>query len=498
MLFDLKRCLIAGLLAFLIVTPEAFASNGPNLTTIGNKGPVSIPVYGDGFTAYRMPSSIGWARENRVDLAAFFFYSRTTFRNSQNDFTGENGTFGGNFGAVFALGRPELDADLGAFDDDSYAGQWTLHVGEYIEIAGAAGTTDIRNLEYPETIKLGTGVVFLTTAASVAYTPTKWLAIGFQLDIYKGFLDSKTLPETGGGDSLQGSPRIAGVPIPGNPTYNDFLGLFDTGEVGDPSTYFASSLYSLQLGFTLSTTVRPTENFAIGFSYAPRSLVVRDFEGKAKVDVTRTFQNSVGGLSETLRDLVYDTLPERGRRGLVSNYDVKITGIRVPRRLRANFAWWPIPRLLISAEVSWVEWARALQIAFVELRNGSNTDINFVLGSADFKTKIPLRVSNQWIFSVHTVLGLTDWFTLRAGFNYGRNAINVRETGNSPSAGFVENHLLMGFGIEVSKGLELGVLAEYGFRINKRNDNSPKSLTARGTRYSAEQFFLHFGLSYRF
>ena len=495
-----RACLLGALALVLVLIVgagrEALAANGPALSTIGAKGPVSIPVDGDAMTAYRMPSSIGWALDNKAELDLFLFFSRTTLKNNLNDASSTGTTPGGNLLFIFAPGRPDFDENPDAWDTYSDAGKFTFHVGEYVELAGGGSGTPTRSTAFPGGVETGTGITFLTTAISVAYTPTEWLSIGVAAHIIYASLDVKTLVGGDSTGSLDGSPEIAGVPLPGNPTYADFLELFSNSNASDPTTGFEMQTSSFQFTGVISISLRPAPNFGIGIAYTPRSYAI-PFEDEATIDTTQTFNQAVGDLDPAIQDLFFDTLPNDGTQGFESKYDTKIEGLRVPRRIRGNVVWWPIPELLLSFEIAWVEWSRAFEKANVTLRNGTNQDVNFVVGSRNVNSELTLRFSNQFIYSFYTAYAVNEYVTLRFGLNYGRSPLNVDETGNSPSAGFVDINVSTGVGFRYDR-FEVNLLTIYGVRNRVSTGNEPDSLTAKNSDYTSEQLLVHLGFGVRF
>lgn len=497
-MMTLRRCIwgCAVLTAGLCWTGRAQATNGPGLTTIGSKGPVTLPIDGDGQSAFRMPSSIGFNYGSRIDLDVFFAYIRSEFSNRLNDFEGSSVSPGGTIGAVFAPGRPDFENDPEAWDNYSEANKWTFHIGEYIELA-SGGSTRVRSQAFPEGVKTSTDLLFLTTAATVAYTPTEWLSVGASFHFIFVQVGIDTL--AGGGDSisLNGSPQIAGVALPGNPTYADFLQLFSNDNASDPTTRFQADLTSYQLGGNFSFSIKPTDNIAFGLAYSPRTYSP-EYETDATVNANRTVNNAIGGLDPIIQQLFLATLPNGGNQGFVTQYKAKIKGVRLPRRIRGSVAWWARDNLLFAAEVAWIEWHRALKEVTIEASNGTNTDLNFVVGNPSLTTRVKLRLRNQFVFSFYTAYGVTRDFTLRAGVNYGKSPFNTTTTGNGPNPGFVDLNLSAGFGYNITRNLEFNFLMEYGVANSESADGSPDSATAKFTRYNSEQAFFHFGIGYKF
>lgn len=482
----------------LVSCPQAsFATNGPLLTTLGTKGPVNLPADGDAFTAYRMPSSMGWAYNNRFDLDLFLFYSRSTLQNSLNDYTATGTAFGGGLGLIFAPGRPGFDAPDEDWKDYSSANKFTFSIGEFVEIGGGGGTSQIRSQEFPETFGVGTGVQFLATAVSMAYTPTEWLSFGIGLHFYYATLDVTTVSGAAGGSTLSGSPTIDGVPIPGNPTYADFLDIFGNDADSDPNTILKTELSSFQLGAIFSISVKPTDYIAFGFSYKPRS-TKSTFEGDAELDATRTFQGAVGDLPQIIQDIFFGTLPNGGGNGFNSPAEIEIENLTVPRQIRGSVSFRPMQNLVLGFEVAWIEWHRSFRVVKVRVKNIQNEDISFVIGDNKVDTTIRLRFHNSWLFAGYAAYGITPDLTVRAGFVYGETPINKDETGNSPNPAFVNATASVGVGYWVLPNLEVSTLVEFSFSREVRGDGSDRTATGKFNRYSSDQAIAHLGISYHF
>lgn len=489
--------LLAGLAA--ASAAPALASNGPIPTSVGTKGPVSIPVDGDAQTMFRMPSSIGFALDHRFDFDLFWVQTASEVRNSLNDFRSEGGTIGASGGVLFAPGRPDWDTD----DDevlDAYtpARKITLGIGVYPDMAGGGGDkSKYRLTTFPETIGLQTAIQFITGAVNVAFTPTPWLSLGVGLHAIYSTIDTTSL--VGGSSTpLGGSPTINGVPFPGNPSYADFLNLFSSDQASDPSTLFKSDMSAIQFSAIFSLSLRPMENLGFGFSYRDRSWAPSPYESRATVDSSRTFLLALQGLDPAIQSLFLSTLPERGANGFVGRYKLELEGLHVPRQVRTNVVFWPVEWLLLSAEVGWIEWGRAFGEPRVRLREGSNTDVNFVVGSSSINTKLKQRWRNQWVFAFQGAVAVTEKVTIRAGVNYGKNPINVNYQGATATSAFSDLTASLGGGVRLTDRIELNALFEISPPTSARAGPRTDQLTARNSRYGAEQYFFHIGVGIAF
>ena len=494
----MKRFLVPLALACAAASP-ALASNGAQPAFYGAKGPISMPTFGDAQTAFRMPSGVAWSLDHKIDIDIFFLYSTASVENSLNDFESSSFSPAGSAGFVFSPGERESENAAGEFVHPKY-GTFAFHIGLFPEIGGGGSRSDIRSTVFPQGIGVTTAPLFISTAFSFAWAPFDWLAIGAGFQIIPASVGIRTL--VGGTDSsLNGSPQIAGVPIPGNPTYADFLGLFASDSASDPATFFQGDVSTIQFGGIFSVSLRPTDFMAMGFSYRPRSWGPSPFKGEGELRAEATLQNALAGLDPTVQQLFLATLPDGGTAGFSSDYDVELKGLYVPRQVRGTIVVYPTDWLLFGVEVAWIEWHRAFRRAVVTLDGGQNTDLNFVIGGDSVSTTNTLRWHNQWVFSFYAAIGLpppVDGLTLRFGGQYSETPVDPENAGNGANSAFVGSTITFGAGYWVTENIELNFLTEIALPDPQNSGPFTQSLTANNSDYSAFQANFHFGFSARF
>jgi len=486
------------LILIILVCQQLLASDGAEPTCVGTKGPVSLPIDGDAQSAFRMPSSIAWGDKDRIDLDAFLFVPMTTVRNATNDFSQTSLGGGGTGGFIVSLPGTGME-DLAPSDPapDPVFGRIQLHMGEYVEVGGASGVSKLSSLTYPYGRNTETGLSLHTTAFTVAYAPVDWLGFGASFHFIYGQLKAKSI--IGGGTApLNGSPHINGVPIPGNPTYTDFLNLFQTGQLGDPATYVnTSNMTSFQVSGEIALSIRPWKNLGFGISYEPRSLILQDFQGTALVDARQTVALAINPLAPPIQNLFLATLPDGGRNGYLSQFKIKVKGIHTPETVRLSAAWWITDRILVAGEVAWYEWTRALA-PVATLSGGNNRDLNFMIGNPSVVTSVKVGWSNEWVWSLYSSFGVTDDLAVRLGFNYGGMPVNADYLGDGPNSAIVSMTLTAGVGYKILPGLEVSVMCEYSPYCSIHSDGLPQSVSSRYANYSARQFLAHLGVGYEF
>jgi hypothetical protein len=400
----------------------ARASDGPAPSILGARGPVALPAGGDPQTAFRMPSGVGWSLQNQIDLDVFVAWYRSTAENSLNDLSKEGVGGALSFGAVLV---PDPEGPI------------TLHFGLAPELGAISpARTSVRYTTYPDTIGLRADTMFVTAAASLVFTPTRWLALGASLQVIPAIQKTRLLLG-GGGQSLDlaGSPQVNGVPLPGSPTYAEFLQLVPAGD-SDPTLLYEASATALHLDALVSVSFCPTDRLSIGLAYRPRSWDAIPFRGDAEIDATGTVSAALAGLDPALRALFLATLPDGGTKGFQAEYDLEQEGPWVPQSVRLSLAWWPTESLLLAGEVVWTDWHGAFGESKVVLTNGSNADFNHVLGSDRVVVRAPTRWESRWTASAQVAWRVLPAWTLRAGFHYGESPLNPTLVGNISTPSF--------------------------------------------------------------
>ena len=468
----------AGWIALLALA----ASDGPAPSILGARGPVALPAAGDPHTGFRMPSGLGWSLEHQVELDLFVAWFRSSAQNRLNDLEKEGVGGAASLGAVIV---PDPEGPL------------VFHAGFYPELGAISpARTRVRYESYPG-IGLRVDTMFVTIAGSMVYTPVPWLALGVSLQVSPGVTQQRLLLG-GGGQTLElaGSPRISGVPLPGDPTYADFLQLVPAPNGGrDPTLVYRARGKALHLNALLSLTLFPIEQLAIGLAWRPRSLEVLPFRGEAQIDAQATVDEAIGGLPPPIRALFLSTLPDGGRNGFKARYRLEQRGPYVPQTVRLTLAWWPAASVLVAGEVAWTDWHGAFEAAEVELTRGSNADFNHVLGSDRVKVRAATRWKSRWTASAQVAWGVTSRLTLRAGFHLGRSPLNPQVVGSISTPSFACTSVFVGGGWQLTPDVQLNLLTEWALPTKARSGLGTGAPTTEGTRYTSDQVVLHLGVS---
>jgi long-chain fatty acid transport protein len=170
--------------------------------------------------------------------------------------------------------------------------------------------------------------------------------------------------------------------------------------------------------------------------------------------------------------------------GRVRYRNVRIRGLGLPNELGLGVAWRPTRHWLASAEVSWLGWSGVMNRSTLTATAPDNPAAPSVLRSV---------AVNDWHDQIVLAAGVA-WepdrrWTLRAGFNHGRNPIPSRNM-NPLLAVFSEDHLTLGLGYRRDAHWRFDAALEYALQGAVTYDN-PALPFGPGASEKGETLTLH-------
>lgn len=174
--------------------------------------------------------------------------------------------------------------------------------------------------------------------------------------------------------------------------------------------------------------------------------------------------------------------------GVVKYKSVDIKGLALPREIAIGLGYSPNDRLQITGKVHWLNWNKAINNVVTTAKRPSNG-----LAPSKIVQVTDQDWHNQWVYALGAKYRYTDKVTLYTGFNHGKNPI-PEKNGSPLLAGFLEDHLTLGFSYKLNNQWTLTSGIEYLFPADVEYD-SP--LFGNNTEARNEGFFLHFMLSKR-
>lgn len=103
------------------------------------------------------------------------------------------------------------------------------------------------------------------------------------------------------------------------------------------------------------------------------------------------------------------------------HYDAEVDNT-FPQSVSAGLTWKPQSKWTLSGEIDWVDWS-VFNTLPVKLTNGSNTDINGVVGSSSLGDSIPLDWSDHLVYRAGVEYAINENWSLRAGYIYAKSPV---------------------------------------------------------------------------
>jgi long-chain fatty acid transport protein len=150
---------------------------------------------------------------------------------------------------------------------------------------------------------------------------------------------------------------------------------------------------------------RPRDDLQFGLSYES-STGVRS-HGGASGNAGAQLKSLGGPYALARRDFHYD-----------AEVDTKF-----PQIVSGGMSWKFHRGWRLALQVDWIDWSGAFDTLPVKLRHGNNADLNGVAGADHLQDNIPLRWRDSFVYRAGLEYALTENFSLRCGYAYGRSPV---------------------------------------------------------------------------
>lgn len=154
------------------------------------------------------------------------------------------------------------------------------------------------------------------------------------------------------------------------------------------------------------------------------------------------------------------------------HYDAEVDNV-FPQSVSAGATWKACPKWTFSGQMDWIDWSQ-FDMLPVKLTNGSNGDIDSVVGSSSLNDSIPLKWTDQLVYRTGVEYHLNDNFTLRAGYIYGKSPVPT-STLTPLTAAITENTLTAGIGYAIGR---FSIDAAYQYSLPKTRTVAVSGLAA--------------------
>ena len=173
--------------------------------------------------------------------------------------------------------------------------------------------------------------------------------------------------------------------------------------------------------------LRPTDQLLMGLAYETPTEI--DSRGSLTGNGSAQLRSLGGPFARARPDFRYDAELDR----------------KFPQRILGGVSWKFHPRWRLALQVDWVNWSDAFDVLPVKLTKGNNADINRFVGANRFEEYTPLGWRDQVVYRSGLEYALTEAFSLRGGYAYGRSPVPA-ETLTPLGAAIPEHTLTAGAG----------------------------------------------------
>jgi len=142
----------------------------------------------------------------------------------------------------------------------------------------------------------------------------------------------------------------------------------------------------------------------------------------------------------------------------------------LPRSLVGHVASQLTPRLLLAGQVTWVNWKRSFVMLPVALANGSNKDINALLGSAELNDAVPLQWTDRYSQHAGFEWELLENLKIRGGYSRAGNPVPA-STLSPLTAAILRQQLTAGLGWR-RHGFTIDLAYSFGLTASARTGKS--------------------------
>ena len=331
------------------------------------------------------PAGLSTLSARTVDLSVTSVFARGSFTNSVNQNAPLQNSPGvlpyGAFG--MPIGHSRFTVGIGLVPELMSVSNWN-----YVDAPGAAGAT--YGLQTQKS-----AITAVRSVAAVSYSFSRVLSVGASLGVD---YNSNTLNAP---YIFQQHPALAGL--------KTLLDLHTTG---------------IGRNYSVGVLASPTKKLQFGVAWKSRTVIESD--GTATGNIGAQL-NAVGLVAQ----------PDFAYSAAVRNV--------FPQSIVGHILWQVDNRWNLAFQTNWVNWKDAFVTLPVALTNGSNPDINGLLGTNTLNDGVPLNWKNQMSFHGGIERLMTENVTIRGGYAHGNSPV-PSSTLSPLTAAIMRDQLTTGMG----------------------------------------------------
>jgi long-chain fatty acid transport protein len=499
----MRQRILFSLVLCLTLVGMAFATHGTRMvgfnTRAVGRGGTNIGIFDNTALMMTNPAGMSFLSSSTIDANFSLMIPSTHFTNTINsNIEGKT-----NYFPLPGLSYVHRDAEsaftwgIGAFTQGGMGSDFTLNQNLFRTQAGAFVPQ-----EYHSKLAVMQG------GPSVAYKFTDRLSVGVSAHLVFSTLEFK-MPY-----SLSPSVMKGVVNPQTGMTFGDMFsappaqGGFGYSEVTAAAAM--NSLTAFGFGGKIGLAYAASENLTFGLSYSSPS-TLKYKSGTATMDMTAQLNDAFGramqgylqqnpaATQQQAQAAVMQQFTQLGidlSKGVVADYGLEVA-LTLPQSIGFGVAYQAAKTLRFAVDAEWVNWKSAFDKMSLSLSNGTNPNINRMLGnSGSFSIDFPMDWKDAMTFRVGTEYDVHPDWTLRAGYAFGSNPVPAT-TVFPVFPAIVENHLMLGASFKVSE--PFAVHAAYELALNKKENAAASSAVAQEFNNSVSELsenILHVSVSY--
>jgi long-subunit fatty acid transport protein len=341
------------------------------------------------------------------------------------------------------------------FPDPERPSGWKFALG-IIPQTGSRYTIELKSDIFPEGIENRTDITFISFVPSVAYRFNDFFSIGASLNINFEMFQID-------GVNCQKSTLLQGRPIKDmDIAFGDYLiKLRDIYHIKGEMD--ADYLYGFGIGGKIGFLWKLSDTFQFGAAYTPPTWMT-NAKGEMTVDYTRHFNIiDVASISKIF-------LPNKGRYGFKGDYDVEVE-FTLPQRIGVGFSWFLFDQLTLSMDCHWIHYSDTQSEMKIKIKNGTNADLNALVGGDRTRTVLNMGWDDQFVVSVGLSWQVSPNCILRCGYNYGTNPVPDKYE-NPQFISIMEHHINIGGSYLLHRNISVHTALEFTLphKINSKEN----------------------------
>ena len=489
-------------LAVLFIATLLSAQTGTRLVGFDAKsmgrGGTSIGTFDSPELMMTNPAGISFLNNSMIDADISLMFPSVHFKNTLNDKDGDKNTFPLPAASyVNKYKESNFSWGLGFFTAGGMGADYSLEHALYRNQDGSYNLQTYHS-------KLAS----MQGGLTVAYKFTDNFSVGISAHLVYSMLEFE-MPYSLNPSAMQG------VAMPGMTFGQIFAAPPSMGGFGYTEVTASANMTGLTgIGFNgkIGLAYKVNDKLSFGLSYTmPTSLTYKN--GKASMDMTAQMNDAFGkavqgamaqnpGMTQAqAQAAVMAQFAGMGidlSKGVVANYDLNVD-LKFPQSFGLGVAYVISNDFKVSGDLEWINWANAFDKMTIKLSNGTNPNINKMMGNnGTFDLNFPMDWKNSIVVKIGGEYSINSDLTVRLGYVYGGNP--VPESTIFPIfPAIVENHLTVGAGYKVSAPLTIN--AAFEMALNKSLTASNPSLIANEYNGSTSQLstsLIHLSASYNF